>query len=208
MTNSTTDHEFSSFLRHPTPKAWINTALEHVPLLLIDHAHCEKKAASSALSLIYRYPDKPDLLQKMSRLAREELRHFERVIQILQKRNIDFVTISASRYPSGLRQHVRQNEPEKLIDNLIVGAFIEARSCERFAAIADYLDEEIATFYKRLLASESRHFKDYLQLAEKYSDKPIDDRVEFFAEVESELIITPDEQFRFHSGVPASTGAQ
>jgi tRNA-(ms[2]io[6]A)-hydroxylase len=184
----------------PTPDAWLQNALAAPELLLIDHANCEKKAAGTALTLLYRYVDKPELLQHMSRLAREELRHFEQVLSIMTARGIKYVQTSPARYAGSLHKHVRTFEPAKLIDTLIIGAFIEARSCERFARLAPLLDTELQKFYRGLLASESRHFQHYLQLAERYATEPINERVEFFAERERELIEAADTEFRFHSG--------
>jgi|MGYP000914745878 tRNA-(ms[2]io[6]A)-hydroxylase len=183
-----------------TPDRWIETALQNQEILLVDHANCEKKAASTALNMIYRYVDKYDLLTKMSRLAREELRHFEQVIAIMKKRNIEYVQLSSARYAGGMREGIRTHEPEKLIDSLIIGAFIEARSCERFAKLAPFLDDELQAFYLSLLKSESRHFEDYLKLAEKYAAQPIDDRIIYYANLERSLIESPDNEFRFHSG--------
>ena len=192
--------ELADFLGCETPQSWIDLALANQSLMLVDHANCEKKAASTALTLINRCTDKPDLLNKMSKLAREELRHFEQVIAIMKKRNIDYIAVSASRYAKGMHQHIASKEPQKLVDTLIVGAFIEARSCERFAKLAPHLDAELAKFYTSLLKSESRHFQDYLKLAIKYADYDISTRVEFFRQQETELIQTADTEFRFHSG--------
>lgn len=190
------------FLLCPTPDAWVQQALAHPEILLIDHANCEKKAASTALNLMYRYIGDFELLNKMSRLAREELRHFEQVLAIMERRNIDYRHVSASRYAAELRKHVRSADPEKLIDTLIVGAIIEARSCERFARLAPHLDEELQKFYESLLKSEARHFQDYLSLAKKAAGgQSIDERVRFFLELEQELVASSDEEFRFHSGV-------
>lgn len=191
-----------SFLLCRTPNAWINQALQHPEILLIDHANCEKKAASTALNLMYRYVSNMELLNKMSRLAREELRHFEQVLAIMQRRKIPYRQITASRYAAELRKHVRPADPEKLIDTLIIGAIIEARSCERFESLAPHLDDELKKFYESLLKSESRHFQDYLSLAKKAAGKAnIDERVQFFLEVDRDLIERPDEEFRFHSGI-------
>lgn len=189
-----------AFLSCPTPDAWLQNALAAPELLLIDHANCEKKAAGTALTLLYRYVDKPELLQRMSRLAREELRHFEQVLSIMTARGIKYVQTSPARYAGSLHKHVRTFEPAKLIDTLIIGAFIEARSCERFARLAPLLDTELQKFYLGLLASESRHFQHYLQLAERYATESIRERVAFFAERERELIEAADTEFRFHSG--------
>lgn len=193
------------FLLCETPQAWIDNALENQDILLIDHANCEKKAASTAMNLIYRHVENMELLNKMSRLAREELRHFEQVITIMKARDITYEQISAARYASELRKLFATHEPQKLVDTLITGAIIEARSCERFAKLAPHLDEELAKFYNSLLKSESRHFKDYLSLAEKAAEGPIEDRTQQFLIKEKELIESPDTEFRFHSGpVPTS----
>jgi tRNA-(ms[2]io[6]A)-hydroxylase len=169
--------------------------------MLIDHANCEKKAASTALNLIYRYIDNFELMNKMSKLAREEMRHFEQVIGIMKRRNIAYQHVSASRYAAGLRDLARTDDPGKLIDVLIIGAFIEARSCERFARLAPYLDSELEQFYTSLLKSEGRHYQDYLGLAKKASkDESLDDRIALFAEAEKQLVEQPDTEFRFHSG--------
>jgi tRNA-(ms[2]io[6]A)-hydroxylase len=193
-----------AFLPCATPDAWVDWALQHPDILLIDHANCEKKAASTALNLLYRYVEHPQLLRKLSRLAREELRHFEQVTAIMQRRGVEYVQLSASRYAAGLRRDLRSHEPARLIDTLVIGALIEARSCERFAALAPHLDAELAEFYGSLLKSEARHFTDYLALAVSFSSQSeVDERVEVFAETEAELIQSGDREFRFHSGVPS-----
>jgi tRNA-(ms[2]io[6]A)-hydroxylase len=193
--------EIEDFLPCITPQLWIENALNNPELLLIDHANCEKKAASTALNLMYRYVDNFDLLNKMSRLAREELRHFEQVIAIMKRRNIAYRQISASRYAVRLRESVRPNDPDKLVDILIVGALIEARSCERFARIAPFLDDELQSFYLSLLKSEGRHFKDYLTLAGTVaSQSQINARLNLFLDIEKALVESPDTEFRFHSG--------
>jgi tRNA-(ms[2]io[6]A)-hydroxylase len=193
--------EIQLFLPCATPDRWVENALENQPLMLIDHANCEKKAASTALSLINRYTENFELLNKMSRLAREEMRHFEQVIALMKRRKIPYEHVSASRYAAGLRDQARRAEPEKLIDVLIIGAFIEARSCERFALLAPHLDAELEAFYLSLLKSEARHFQDYLKLAKTVAgDQSIDDRIKLIAQRERELIESADTQFRFHSG--------
>lgn len=194
----------TDFLLCRTPQAWIDRALKEPMILLIDHANCEKKAASTALGLMYRYIDKHDLLQKLSRLAREELRHFEQVIALMKKRGIPYQALTASRYASGLHEHARKHDPGKLVDTLIMGAIIEARSCERFAALAPHLDSVLQKFYWSLLQSESRHFTDYLTLAERYAEEDISGRIRFFLEQDRLLIESIDEEFRFHSGIPVA----
>jgi tRNA 2-(methylsulfanyl)-N6-isopentenyladenosine37 hydroxylase len=195
--------EIKDFLPCETPAAWLRAAPAQVDTLLIDHAHCEKKAASTALGLMFRYRERADLQEKMSRLAREELRHFEQVLALMKRRGIRYRPLSASRYAAGLHALVRRSEPDRLVDTLVAGAFIEARSCERFERVSAHLDENIAAFYRRLLKSEARHFLDYLKLAQAVQGGPVDERVRVFAEREAELITSPDVQFRFHSGVPA-----
>ena len=191
------------FLGSETPAAWIESAIQNQEILLIDHANCEKKAASTALNLMYRYVEFPQLLQKLSRLAREELRHFEQVHAIMRKRNIHYPQLNASRYAGGLRDQVSKQEPMRLVDTLIVGAIIEARSCERFAALAPHLDDELSDFYNSLLKSESRHFMDYLTLAKQVADETqVAQRTEALLRFENALIADPDPEFRFHSGVP------
>lgn len=195
-------NEIHEFLACETPQCWIDYAIKNQDILLIDHAHCEKKAASTAMTLMFRYVDRPDLLHKMSRLAREELIHFEQVLELLQARGIEYCHMDSSGYAGGMRKNVRNHEPARLIDTLIVGAFIEARSCERFAKIAPYLDDVLAKFYRSLLKSECRHYQDYLWLAREYAGEPIDERIEVFRKAERLLIESEDELFRFHSGMP------
>lgn len=189
-----------AFLPCRTPDAWVENALASPDIMLIDHAHCEKKAASTALSLMYRYVDNPELLNKMSRLAREELRHFEQVLAIMNDRGICYRHLSPSRYAAGLRQAVRTQDPDRLVDVLFVGAIIEARSCERFATLAPHLDPALTNFYTGLLKSEARHYQDYLGLAEKAADGSVEDRIRIFLDLENELVTQPDTEFRFHSG--------
>lgn len=195
--------EISHFLLCPTPQAWLDQALQHPEILLIDHANCEKKAAGTALTLMFRYVERETLQDKLSRLAREELRHFEQVMALMKKRGVRYRALKASLYAQRLHAHIRKDEPGKLVDSLIVGAFIEARSCERFYRLAPYLDAELQQFYHSLLESEARHYQDYLKMAEQYAGQPIAERIAIFAEVERDAILTPDAVFRFHSGVAA-----
>lgn len=144
------------------------------------------------------------LIDSMLLLIKEELHHFWQVREIMLARDIPYVKMTASRYAKGLLGQTRTHEPLMLIDKLICGAYIEARSCERFAAIAPYLDDELSNFYLSLLRSEARHYQDYLSLAQQISGGDIQERVKFFGELEATLIQSPDDTFRFHSGVPVS----
>ena len=195
----------NNFLFCSTPSSWLEAAKQNIPTLLIDHANCEKKAASAALNLMYRYVDKPKLLLQLSKLAREELRHFEQVVTLINKRNLDYLQLSASRYAGELRKSVRTFEPARLLDTLIISAIVEARSCERFASLAPLLEDDLSRFYSELLKSEERHFRIYLDLAETISEGfPLEERIEFFLEEDRRLIQTEDADFRFHSGVPVT----
>ena len=191
----------AQYLRVPTPEAWIKSAISNADLLLIDHANCEKKAASTALSLLYRYVEKPRLLRRLSRLAREELRHFEQVAGVIEERGIAYRHVSASRYAGALNMMVRSHEPQRLVDKLLVASVIEARSCERFALLADVVDVQLAGLYRSLLDSEKRHFDVYRQLALEYGDeKDVRARIDLILEEENNFITTADKDFRFHSG--------
>jgi tRNA 2-(methylsulfanyl)-N6-isopentenyladenosine37 hydroxylase len=195
--------EIADFLGCATPQAWVRAALADQEIMLIDHKNCEFKAASTALSLMAKYSSHVDLLNAMSRLAREELVHHEQVLRIMKRRKIGLRPVSAARYASSLRAIVRTHEPHKLVDTLVVGAFIEARSCERFEALLPHLDEELSKFYGGLLKSEARHYQGYLKLAYQYGEAAdVDQAVVRVRAVEQELIESPDREFRFHSGIP------
>ena len=196
------------FLKVDTPTGWINSVASNVDVLLIDHANCEKKAANSALSIIFRYVEYPDLIKHMSKLAREELRHFEQVIDLMLDLEVEYKALSPSRYASALHKEISKEEPYRLIDTLICAAVVEARSCERFAAVSGEVPAKIAEFYRFLLNSEARHFRDYIELARSYAKRErrkiygdyVDRRTEVFLDLDTELITRPDEEFRFHSG--------
>ncbi len=191
------------FLEVPTPDAWYERAVVDVATLLIDHANCEKKAASTALALTYRYVGETALLHEMSRLAREELRHFEQVLDLMQTVGVVYSQLSASRYAQSLHELVRKHDPQRLVDVLLLGAVVEARSCERFVGLADRLPAPISDLYAALVNSEARHFMSYLALARAVPGADVDERVSAFLHRDAELVTTADPQFRFHSGVPA-----
>ncbi|MBY5922136.1 tRNA-(ms[2]io[6]A)-hydroxylase [Ferrimonas balearica] len=147
--------------------------------------------------------DKSEMVEKLFLLVREELHHFEQVLEIMNARGIRYDAVTAARYANGLLEVARREEPGALVDRLIIGAYIEARSCERFAALIPYVDDELASFYHSLLRSEARHYQDYLALAQCFSEEPIVGRVEALGQAEARLIESPDPQLRFHSGIPA-----
>ena len=197
----------SAFLTARTPQAWFDKAPGCLAELLMDHANCEKKAANTALSMMYRYVEHPGLLKKMSSLAREELRHFEQVLDLMASQGVAYEQITSARYAQGLHALVSKVEPKRLVDLLLCGAVVEARSCERFAGLTQVLPDSVASLYASLLNSEARHFQDYLQLAQTanqqfggYAD--LQQRVDEFLALDAELVTSPDDRFRFHSGVP------
>jgi tRNA-(ms[2]io[6]A)-hydroxylase len=165
-----------------------------------EHVNLSKKLISQSA---FEFGD--ELIAKMVLLIKEELHHFQQVWEIMQSRGVAYDNHAASRYAKGLLRHVKTHEPDALIDKLICGAFIEARSCERFAKIAPHLDKELGDFYVSLLRSEARHYQDYLKLATNIAKRDIAYRVNFFADKEAGLIVTPDSDFKFHSGIPAHT---
>ena len=199
------------FLGCETPTAWLDVAVENLDVLMQDHGNCEKKAASTAMNLMFRYNYYTDLQVKLAQLVREEMLHYEQVLELMNKRGQAWTNLSAGRYAGGLRKEIRTYEPEALIDVLVIGAFVEARSCERFYALSARVDDELARYYRYLLKSESRHYEDYLALAMdvatsaklKNAAEDIQDRICHIREVEKNLILTPDTLFRFHSGVPS-----
>ena len=197
-------NDIHSFLGSPTPTAWVEAALQNQDLLLLDHKNCEYKAASNAVNLMAKYQECEGLVMAMARLAREELAHHEQVMKIMKRRGISLRPLTPSRYAMGLRRLCRRTEPGMMTDILLISAFIEARSCERFGAIAPHLDEELGKFYNGLLKSEARHFTGYLKLAALYGDADdIARRIPIIRETEQALIAEPDTEFRFHSGPPA-----
>lgn len=195
---------FAGTLLAPTPVSWFERAGDCWRELLVDHANCEKKAASTALSLIFTYSEDMDLTERMSRLAREELRHFEQVQRLMRELQVPFTRLSPARYADGMRRAIRRDEPGRLLDLLICGALIEARSCERFVGLAPRLDEPLRSFYAGLAASETRHHHLYLRLAEQRYPYQWQDVMRRLSAVEAELATEPDAQFRFHSGAPLS----
>ncbi len=189
----------------PTPTAWFDAAAARRDALLVDHANCEKKAASSALALMFAYAEDLALTRQLSRLAREELRHFEQVQRHMELLGVPVARQRPGRYAEGLRRASANREPERRLDLLICGALIEARSCERFAGLWPRLDEPLAAFYRGLEASESRHFRVYLDLARNHAAAAgveLEPRLAALAAVEAELATSPDSEFRFHSGPP------
>ncbi len=192
-------------LRAATPASWVAQACSTPDLLLVDHANCEKKAASTALALMFAYAEDLELTDKMSRLAREELRHYEQVAKLMKTLRILPQRLAPGRYAERLRRLVARTEPQREVDLMVCGAFIEARSCERFAALAPVIGGAAGALFQGLHEAEARHQRVYLDLARRAArraDLVLAPRIDAFAELEAELITTRDEVFRFHSGAP------
>lgn len=170
--------------------AWIQVAIDHPDAILIDHAHCEKKAAAFAMAMINRYPERTRLVRDMIDLAKEELDHLEIVVNILDKRGVPLTPDRGNAYAKALHDHIRSSEPERLLDSLIVGAFIEARSCERFSLLAKHCpDESMRSLYASLLASEAGHYRAYTDIAREYlPDTVVRQRLAEFGMIEAEIV--------------------
>ncbi|HEY4448753.1 MAG TPA: tRNA-(ms[2]io[6]A)-hydroxylase [Steroidobacteraceae bacterium] len=190
----------ASILCAPTPAAWIEDALAHLPELLQDHANCEKKAASTALALMFAYPEDRPLGAALSRLAREELRHFEQVLRAMALLGLPFARQRPGRYAQQLRRAVRTGDPGRKLDLLLTGALIEARSAERFALLAPHLSPPLARLYADLAGAEARHFLLYVGFARAAAPQEWRTRLEALAAREAQLVTEPDETLRFHSG--------
>ena len=199
--------EAGGILLAATPAAWVEAACARWRQLLNDHAQCEKKAASSALALMFAYPQDARLAAQMSRLAREELRHFEQVQKLMTAQQVPFERQRPGRYAAGLRTALRTADPGRKLDLLLTGALIEARSCERFRLLAPRLPAEVGSFYGQLARSEARHFEQYLELARQSAPAHWEGRLRELAAHEAQLATAPDTQLRFHSGPPPAAGA-
>jgi len=198
----------AAILKSVTPEAWFEAAVHDLPTLLVDHANCEKKAASTALGLMFSYAEDETLGRQLSRLAREELRHYEQVLALMQGLGIPYARLSPGRYAGRLRAHLRSHEPERKLDLLLIGALIEARSAERFEGLIPRLPEAVATCYRSLSAAEARHKNLYEALATAHAESAgleVTERLSVLAALEAELAVSPDRELRFHSGPPGAS---
>lgn len=188
-------------LKRPTSLNWVEQALTNLDTILLDHSHCERKAAGVALNLMFRYPSYSVLVRQLTAIAREELEHFELVNQWLEKRGIPLAPLSSPPYGAGLKALIRKDEPERLLDSLLISGLIEARSHERLGLLAAHCpDQELAKFYHSLMASEARHYGIYWLLADTYFEREVFiTRLEELAIAESELLVTLHPEPRIHS---------
>jgi tRNA 2-(methylsulfanyl)-N6-isopentenyladenosine37 hydroxylase len=188
-------------LKSNTSSRWLEQVMPHLDLLLIDHAHCEKKAAGTAMNLIFAYVDRVDLCRELSAIVDEELEHFRMVLDLLENRGIRFRRLTPSNYGRQLNELVSKQEPRKAIDRLLVAGLIEARSCERFVTLREHLpDRALAAFYDDLFESEARHHSTYVRLAKLFGpEELVHARLEELAAAEAEIIARGDDQPRMHS---------
>lgn len=190
-------------LQSTTADRWLAQVDSHLDQVLIDHAHCEKKAAGTAMNLIFAYVEHDELSREMVTIVNEELEHFEMVLDLLKRRDIRFCRLKPSNYGRQLNDLVRKLEPQRAVDRLLVAGLIEARSCERFDLLRKHMEErdtELAKFYGSLFESEARHHSTYIRLAKLFANETtVHHRLEELSALEAEIIERGDELPRMHS---------
>ena len=203
MTNRVVADELTKIkiLQQPSSSSWIEQAIANLDTILLDHSHCERKAAGVAINLMFRYPAHHKLVRQLTAIASEELEHFELVNQWLERRNVPLSPLNSPPYFSKLKKQIRHTEPNRLVDSLLVSAVIEARSHERLGPIGEYCPEpELAKFYRGLMASKARHYGIYWVLAVQYSDcTTVERRLAELGEYESSILATLHHEPRVHS---------
>jgi tRNA-(ms[2]io[6]A)-hydroxylase len=189
-------------LASETSADWLPRAQAHLDEVLLDHAHCEKKAAGAAIKLLFSYPHHRFLQEPLAELARDELDHFQQVLAKLDARKIRYETLKPSPYGMALHALTRRDEPDRLLDILLISALIEARSCERFQILAEGLvDPGLAELYRSLLASEARHHGIYVELAARLVDREtVEARLSELARLEAQIISETCDWVRIHAG--------
>jgi len=188
-------------LQSATDARWLRQVDEHLDEVLIDHAHCEKKAAGTALNLIFHYVEDVELCREMTEIVNEELEHFHLVIDLLARRGVRFRRLKPSQYGRKLNDLVRKQEPQRAVDRLLVAGIIEARSCERFQALSEHVeDEELKTFYRSLFESEARHHATYTRLATHFApEQEVMRRLDELAAAEAAIMAEGEDLPRMHS---------
>lgn len=188
-------------LRSPSSERWFRQVDEHLDEILIDHAHCEKKAAGTAMNLLFAYVQHEEVARAMTEIVNEELAHFNQVLDLLQRRGVPFRKLSPSNYGRQLNDLVRKFEPDRAVDRLLVAGLIEARSCERFDLLRQHIaDRELAAFYDSLFESEARHHSTYVRLAKLFApEEKVQRRLAELAAEESRIIAVGDPLPRMHS---------
>jgi len=198
---SATENLAMLHLKSPSNDRWLRQVASHFDEILIDHAHCEKKAAGTALNLIFHYVEDLELCREMAAIVNEELEHFQMVVDLLNRRGIRFRRLKPSQYGRKLNDLVRRQEPQRAVDRLLVAGLIEARSCERFQVLAEHVaDSEIAAFYRGLFESEARHHATYTRLAMHFApEAEVMQRLEELAASEAAIISEGESLARMHS---------
>ena len=190
-------------LHSATSQRWLAQVDEHLDEILIDHAHCEKKAAGTAMNLLFAYVEYEELTREMTVIVNEELEHFTMVLDLLPPRNIKFRNLSPGSYGRKMHELVRKGKPDRAVDRLLIASLIEARSCERFSLLRDHMrsrDEELAEFYGSLFESEARHHTTYVRLAKLFTDEStVNARLEELAAAEAAIVADGDPLPRMHS---------
>jgi len=188
-------------LQSETDQRWLAQVDAHLDEILIDHAHCEKKAAGTALNLIFAYVENQELCREMAFIVNEELEHFQMVLDLLARRHIRFRRLKPSSYGRELNDLVRKLEPGRAVDRLLVAGLIEARSCERFHVLAEHVnDAELAAFYGGLFESEARHHTTYTRFAKHFATEDVvTARLDELAALEAAIINRGEELPRMHS---------
>ncbi|MDF1840914.1 MAG: tRNA-(ms[2]io[6]A)-hydroxylase [Rubripirellula sp.] len=190
-------------LQSDSATQWLHQVDQYLDEILIDHAHCERKAASTAMNLMNSYTENRDLCREMTRIVEEELEHFEMVLQILEKRGISFRRLASGPYGRRLNKLVRMAEPERAVDRLLIASLIEARSCERFSLLSEHVKEkepELADFYAGLFESEARHHTTYVRLAEHFASRDaVRQRLDQLSAEEAAILAEGSDLPRMHS---------
>ena len=188
-------------LQSKTPQRWLTQVEHHLDEILIDHAHCEKKAAGTAMNLMFAYIENVALCREMTEIVNEELEHFHQVLEVLEKRGVPFRRLKPSGYGRKLNDLVSKQEPQRAVDRLLVAGLIEARSCERFDLLRQHApDAELAAFYDSLFESEARHHSTYVRRAHDFLPEPdVRRRLEELGAEEARIVLEGEAAPRMHS---------
>lgn len=188
-------------LAEPTRDGWFDAVCDHLDVILIDHTHLEKRAASTALSMVFRYTGRSGVPRQLGEVVQEEMEHFTRMLDVLEARDVELRPLDPAPYASRLVDEIRAHEPQKFLDKLLVAGLIEARSCERFAILGDRVDDaELARFYEELFEAEANHYTLYTGLARRhFDDEEVTNRLDELAALEVEALKAGADLPRLHS---------
>lgn len=196
-------YHYNDVLTKPTPELWFKVSSDNIQTILLDHAWCERKAAQTAFSLLNKTDD-PKVQTKLSKLIREEMRHFEMMLPWLGQYKVKWGHLSPPRYAKALMDNRQSGAESRLLDTLVIASLIEARSCERFAGLVSYLPDDLGSFYHKLMQAEKRHVGVYLDISRMmgFGQREINESLSRQSEFESEVIYQKENVIRFHSGMP------